>query len=543
MNGKKLIAAAIGNCVHVAGLMHFCRLAEQEGYDVLFLGPAVPVEEVVKAVGEHRPAMVAVSYRLTPENARTVVGDFVDAAKKVERSQSIKWLFGGISANAHIAEEFDFFDYVSDGTDDAGDCIAYLRGTTRKSQAEKGGRDLLSRISVKHPYPLLRHHYGEPSLNDTVQGIRTIAESRCLDVLSIGPDQNTQQFFFSPENRKPSFDGAGGVPLRERRDFVRLKEAAECGNYPLLRCYSGTADVMRFAELLVDTIHNAWCAVPLCWYNEIDGRGTRTIEVSIKEAQSLMEWHAKRDIPVEINEPHHWGLRDAPDVISVVMAYISAYNAKKAGVRHYIAQYMFNVPNGISFPMDMAKNLAMVELAESLADSDFTMYRQVRAGLPFLSPDVEVAKGQLAASTYLSMALNPHIIHVVGYCEAEQIAKPHNVIESCKIVKGVLKSILSDQIDPSKDERILCRKAELLDEARFTLGFIQEKYGNRKYPLSDADVLADCVKLGILDAPHIVKNEKFVGNINTVFVDGKCVAYDKLKQRGLTERKRLEKIQ
>ena len=83
--------------------------------------------------------------------------------------------------------------------------------------------------------------------------------------------------------------------------------------------------------------------------------------------------------------------------------------------------------------MDLAKALAMRELVESLADDSFRPLRQVRAGLPFLSGDLDVAKGQLAASTFSSMALGPHIIHVVGYSEAEHAAGPAVVIESCKI--------------------------------------------------------------------------------------------------------------
>ena len=59
---------------------------------------------------------------------------------------------------------------------------------------------------------------------------------------------------------------------------------------------------------------------PLCWYNKLDGRGDRDIDTSVKEAVELMRWHAERGIPVEANEPHHWGLRDAHDVIPVVMA-------------------------------------------------------------------------------------------------------------------------------------------------------------------------------------------------------------------------------
>ena len=102
--------------------------------------------------------------------------------------------------------------------------------------------------------------------------------------------------------------------------------------------------------------------------------------------------------PVEINEPHHWGLRDAHDVIPVVAAYISAYNAKKLGVRNYIAQYMFNNPSGVSLTMDFARVLAMIDMVESLEDETFKTYRQTRAGLPLFVVDKYVAKGQLAAN-------------------------------------------------------------------------------------------------------------------------------------------------
>ncbi|HML47789.1 MAG TPA: methionine synthase, partial [Clostridia bacterium] len=71
------------------------------------------------------------------------------------------------------------------------------------------------------------------------------------------------------------------------------------------------------------------------------------------QAQRLIAWHGERGIPVEVNEPHHWGLRDAHDVISVAMAYISAYNARKHGAKTYVSQYMFNVPGSMDFSMDL----------------------------------------------------------------------------------------------------------------------------------------------------------------------------------------------
>lgn len=60
------------------------------------------------------------------------------------------------------------------------------------------------------------------------------------------------------------------------------------------------------------------------------------------------EMHGERNIPVEVNDPHHWSLRDAHDAIGVADAYLVAYNAKQMGVKDYVAQYMLNVPALIS---------------------------------------------------------------------------------------------------------------------------------------------------------------------------------------------------
>lgn len=348
--------------------------------------------------------------------------------------------------------------------------------------------------------------------------------------------------FFNQKKMQKQFDGAGGVPIRMLDDLQELKEASLCGNYPLMRCYSGTEDVFKYANMLVDTIDNAWTAIPLCWYNELDGRGTRPIEKSIQEAQLLIKWHAERDIPVEINEPHHWGLRDAHDVIPVAMAYISAYNAKKLGVKDYIAQYMFNNPNGLSFSMDLARILAMIELVESLEDENFKTYRETRAGLPLFSADIDVAKGQLAASTFMQMVIKPHIIHVVAYCEADHAAYSNDVIASCKIVKGVIKHTLSETLSFEKDKKIMKRKSQLVKEARVLLNFIEEKFSSFDDPLSNSEVLAQCIKNGYIDAVHIVKNDKFNGNLATKFVDGKCVAYDKETGEILDEKTRLKRL-
>ncbi len=540
-NEKKLIlGASIGNCVHVAGVVHFLSLARQEGFDTVFLGPAVPVDKLFSKIYELRPYMVGISYRLTPENVVPLLDEIEQRQK--ELPFPVIWDFGGTKPVADIARRYSFIDYVSDGFDDINDTIRFLRGGPHIESLASYGKTLEERIDASYPYPILRHHYGRPTMEETVQGVAEIAQARVLDVISLGPDQNAQQFFFHPENMKREFTGAGGVPIRSAEDLQKLKEASQCGNYPLMRCYSGTEDVFPYAKMLLDTIDNAWTAIPLCWYNELDGRGSRKLEVSMREAQALIRWHAENGIPVELNEPHHWGLRDAPDVIAVAMAYISAYNAKKLGVRQYVAQYMFNNPSGLSFSMDLAKILAMIEMVESLKSSDFKIYRETRAGLALFHADEDVAKGQLAASTFMQMAVKPHIVHVVGYCEADHAARSGEVIESCKIAKGVIRHVLNDHISIAQDSVIQERKAELMREAQVLIDFILQEYGEYDDPLANADVLCDCIRKGYIDAVHILKNQKFRGDMATSIIDGKCVAVHPGTGKPLNEKNRLLRL-
>ena len=50
MSKGLIVGASVGNCVHVAGVAHFLNLAEDEGYDTLFLGPAVSVDKVIECI-------------------------------------------------------------------------------------------------------------------------------------------------------------------------------------------------------------------------------------------------------------------------------------------------------------------------------------------------------------------------------------------------------------------------------------------------------------------------------------------------------------
>ncbi|MEN6478756.1 MAG: cobalamin-dependent protein, partial [Anaerolineales bacterium] len=76
---KTVIGAALGECVHVAGVLSFLRLAREAGWRTVFLGPATPIAEVVAAAEREGAKLVGVSYRLTPETGERLLGDFAEA--------------------------------------------------------------------------------------------------------------------------------------------------------------------------------------------------------------------------------------------------------------------------------------------------------------------------------------------------------------------------------------------------------------------------------------------------------------------------------
>ncbi|MBC7320651.1 cobalamin B12-binding domain-containing protein [bacterium] len=519
----KIVACSLEPCIHNAGIFNFLNIAERLGYEAIFLGTSLSIDELLLKIEEYKPDLVGVSFRLTPEVARNIFSRLKKGIK--DRNISTRFILGATPSVARVAEEFGIFDAIFTGGESPIEVVAYLKGegVIRKLSYPQ---TLLERIEVNRPYPILRHHFGLPSLEDTIKGVREIAEAKVLDVISIGPDQNAQESFFRPEEMKEDLSGAGGVPIRSKEDLERIYSASRTGNLPLLRCYSGTRDLIRWGELLQETIKNAWAAIPLCWYSVLDKRSNRPLIEAIKENQSAMRWHAERGIPVEVNEAHHWGLRDAPDVVTVASAFLSAYNAKAMGVRHYIAQLMLNTPPSTSGKADLGKMLAVLELLSSLEDEKFTIYRQIRTGLASLSSDMSVAKGQLASSIQLGLTLSPHIVHVVGFSEGDHAATPSDVIESCKIAQGVIRNFSLGFPNLLSDEEVIARKEHLVKEAKILILAIKSLGTANRDPLTDPEVIAKAIKIGLLDAPHLKGNPSACGKVKTRIINGGCDAVD-----------------
>lgn len=537
---KTIVAAALGECVHVAGVLRFLRLAEQAGWRTVFLGPAVAPEAVLKAAEEEHADLVGVSYRLTPETGERLIGQFCEMADELKRC-GVQFAFGGTPPVVERVKKLGFFDAVFDGSEGVSKSIAFLQQGSQQVSAARQvyPQTLLERIRWKAPYPVLRHHFGLPTMTETIAGIEQIARSEMLDIISLGIDQDAQENFYHPERQDARRKGAGGVPVRSAEDYKLLYQASRSGNYPLMRTYSGTDDFIRLAEMYMETIHNAWCAIPLFWFNRMDGRGRWDLRGSIAEHQKVMAWYGERNVPVELNEPHHWGMRYAPDVIFVVSAYLSAVNAKYFGVRDFILPMMFNSPPETAECMDLAKMLAALEIIQPLEGEGFSIWRQTRTGLLSYPQNPEAARAHLATSVYLQMALEPHIIHVVGFSEADHAAKADEVIASCQIAQRAIENALNGQPRMVIDDQIQARKEFLIKEAQMTLNVIRnQNAGKTTDAFIDVENLAQAVENGILDAPHLKGTKIGCGKIQTKIIAGKCEAVDEFG-KALTEKERL----
>lgn len=542
MRPGRVLGASLGACVHVAGIQSFLALCEREGFRTTFLGPAVGPKALVEAAVKERPDIVAVSYRLSPEGAERL---FEELEREIARKDlaGVRFVFGGTPPAARAAERSGLFERVFSGHEPVEEILAYIKGGAARAGDRTFPADLVSRILWKSPVPLIRHHYGRPTLAETLEGAALIAEAEVLDVLSLGPDQNAQESFFRPGEMDREQDGAGGVPLRRPEDLEAIYERTRRGNHPLVRCYSGTRDLERWAEMSVRTIRNAWGAIPLCWYSVLDGRSGRGLAEAIAENQSVIRWYAERGIPVEVNESHQWSLRDAHDSLAVAMAFLAAYNAKKAGVRHYVAQYMFNTPRETSPAMDLAKMAAKRELIEGLTDGGFEAFREVRAGLASMPADLDKAKGHLASSATISQALEPHILHVVGYSESDHAITAPELVESCRIARGALDNCLRGLPDMTADPAVRARKDELVAEAGVLLEALRRLgAGTSEDPWTDPRTIAAAIDKGLLDAPHLKGGGAGRGQVVTRIVDGACRAVDPSTCRPLTEAERLARL-
>ncbi len=630
---RRVFAGAIGKCVHTLGVENFAQWLEDRGYGyvAIKLGPAVSIPDLIDKIREARPEVVAISMRLGDLHIDTLVSEFIELATEHglhPKDSGIRYAFGGLRPAANVVramtglplepdrfskgeerhydldevrrrfadkEHFQgFFELVVDDFVTKEELEEFARrksGKKRIGKQVKWSDSLIERIKQVRELesrPIIRAHIGiaDTSIEPTVKAVEMLAEMEALEIISLAPDQTSQEllakFIRGEEDPSKYLAGQGGAPIRTIEDLKRLKEATQRGNYPLTRIYTGTDELIALAELWDKYLNMAFPAVPIFFYNELDGRGPISIRDSFDEHFSTIEWWAKRGKPLEINDPHQWGLRYASDEMQVADHILSAVVALKKGIKHYVMQMMFELPPEISALDDLAKMKAAYELIEPLGRHfDFHIIKQARSGLPSFPPNLNQAKGHLAFSVYNQLYLEPDILHVVTHSEAHHEASPNDIVESCDIVKQVCWDFVKGRVpDVWSDPFLSARRLEIKRHAMYNilhlallggydgpvtpenylewakepeedpeknyetmlLSFVDEKsYPTGECGLVSPDALDLALQVGLFQAPHITvidRRYELTGACRTKVVDGMCVIdeFDGVKVKDEMER-------
>ena len=167
-----------------------------------------------------------------------------------------------------------FFERIYDGSEPNEHVLAYLKGQPTGGQtAADHPETTIARIQWKAPYPIIRHHFGLPTMKATRQGIVEIAKTQVLDVISLGIDQDAQANFFHPDRQDPRRRAPVAYRFAAPRIInrcMRLVGAAtirSCGPIP-------TDDFIRLAKMYIDTINIAPHIVHVVGYTEADHAAT-----------------------------------------------------------------------------------------------------------------------------------------------------------------------------------------------------------------------------------------------------------------------------
>lgn len=580
MRNRFFVATSLANDPHTEGMHNASKIAALDGIESFILPPSLNYEPFYEAIDKFKPRYIGLSYRQNEDVAVAevfkVINYFVTSGL-VTKKDDVKIIFSGLpktikvlegkvselplkvilnqsspDARARVTETVDYFEIVKDRekiiqqvyeelvpkgielfnqlADEAVRGDDYKNEPPLEIPSVKACNDYITRIQ-ESPIPVLRSHFGIPADNiqPTVDGIRQLAEARVLDEVSLGSSDLSQRYFGHPE----MFDklkNDGGVPYKTYEDLVKLYQASRYGNFPGVKPYCHVVDLVKFVHQCLDAgmLRGVHQAVPLFWFNELDGRGPANVRQSIKEHFAAVRELAKEGIPVEMNDPNQWSSRWAHDTIIVTSYALVSAVMTMCGVQNMVLQMQMNKPKETGDYADLAKMQAGLEMARRVSmycKNPPPIFRETRTGIESLSADMNLAKWQLARSTMLQMCMNPHIIHIVSYCEANYAARPADIIDSSKLIRRAVKIFRKHEQDIMKETRIpivLERKEYLMRECEYLLREIAKL--NPKYELcpieaiaqyvGNEDVIASSIEKKIMTAPGII-NDKYKGDFIT----------------------------
>jgi hypothetical protein len=608
MRNRFFVATTLANDPHTEGLHNASKIAALGGVESYILPPSLDYTDFYEAIDKYKPHFIGLSYRQNEEVAIRelfkVVSYFANTGL-IKDTDDVKIQFAGLPKTIQIlkdkiselplpvilcqaspnvlervTETVDYFEIkhnrkaiiqkvyeelVPKGieifnqlADEAVHGDDYKNEPPLPIPSVKACSDYITRI-CESDLPVLRSHFGIPdkTIKPTVEGIKQLAEARVLDEVSLGSSDLSQRYFGHPEMFE-QLKNDGGVPYKDFADLVALYQASRHGNFPGVKPYCHVSDLVGFVHQCLDAgmLKGVHQAVPLYWFNELDGRGPALVRPNIKEHFACVRELAKCGIPVEMNDPNQWSSRWAHDTIIVTSYALVSAVMTMCGVENMVLQMQFNKPKETGDYADLAKMSAGMEMARRISlgrRNPAPIFRETRTGIESLSADMNLAKWQLARSTFLQMCMDPHIIHIVSYCEANYAARPADIIDSSRLIRRAVKIFRQHKADIMKEVNVPIvteRRNYLIKESTWLVNEIAKL--NPKYLpcpleaiaqyLGDEDVIASSIEKKYMSAPGII-NSKYRGDFITKPMKYGMinVVDDYNNPRIITEKERLKK--
>ena len=204
------------------------------------------------------------------------------------------------------------------------------------------------------------------------------------------------------------------------------------------------------------------------------------------------------------------------------------YKKRPSRRKHMVLQMQFNKPKETGDYADLAKMSAGMEMARRISmgrKNPAPIFRETRTGIESLSADMDLAKWQLARSTFLQMCMDPHIIHIVSYCEANYAARPADIIDSSRLIRRAVRIFRQNKEDIMKEVNVPLvkeRRDWLIKESTYLLEQIAKLHPQYKpcpleamaFYLGNEDVIASSIEQKLMTAPGII-NAKYKGDFLT----------------------------
>ncbi len=220
-----------------------------------------------------------------------------------------------------------------------------------------------------------------------------------------------------------------------------------------MKPYAHVVDLVPFVDtcLRAGMLTGSHQAVPLFWFNELDGRGPTPVAESIREHQARVRELARRGIPVEMNDPNHFSSRWAHDAI-VVADYATHHGGHarpgRPGPHSAIAiQQAARDERSWRPGQDARRRWTSPRRWRSARTAGRGCgARPARASTASPRNSTRPAISWRAPPC-CNCSSNPHAIHLVSYCEAIHVAGVADVIDSSRLVRRCVRVFREHQAE------------------------------------------------------------------------------------------------